>query len=634
MSAPPVSPPAAEIQRLMQDFSRSRYDEVIAVSADWMRRYPAYAFGWIAQGTALHRAGRSHEAIAPLQQATALAPADASAHNNLGNVQKSLRRYDQAEASYRRALQANPHYAEAHYNLALCALERDDLVAAETGCRRALAIKPELAEAHTNLAAILDEQGRLIEAEASCRQAIALRPELAEAHHGLGNILKNQGRIADAVTSYRCALALQPDHLSAHSNLLLCLNYAALDSPAACAAEAARYGELLRLQARSTYTAWHCTPQATPLRVGLVSGELWSHPVGYFLEGVLAQIDKSRLELVAFPSHPRRDALTDRIRPHFAAWKPVNALNDDDAARLIHDEGIHILVDLAGHTRHNRLPVFARKPAPVQVSWLGYFATTGLPQIDYLLADPAAVPPEHTSHFTEQIWYAPDTRLCFTPPPDAPPVAPPPCRRSGHITFGCYQNLAKLSDDVLDCWAAILAAVPASRLRLQTRPLGYPHDRQLLGQRMQARGIDVARLSMHGEMPRNAYLDSHAEVDLILDTFPFPGGTTTCEALWMGVPTLTLAGDRMLSRQGASLLHAAGLAAWIASSREEYITRAIALARDQDRLAGLRASLREQVRTSALCDAARFAVQFEIALGGMWQRYRQQQAGGAPSPAI
>ncbi len=633
MSAPPVSPPAAEIQQLMAGFNQGRYDEVITVSAGWMRRYPAYAFGWIAHGTALHRAGRSHDAIAPLQQATALAPGDASAHNNLGNVQKSLRRYDQAEASYRRALQANPHYAEAHYNLGLCALERDDLAAAEAGCRRALAIKPALAEAHTNLAAILDEQGRLTEAEASCRQAIALRPDLAEAHHGLGNILKNQGRIADAVASYRRALALQPDHLSAHSNLLLCLNYAALGSPAACAAEAARYGELLRLSARSTYTAWHCTPQATPLRVGLVSGELWSHPVGYFLEGVLAQIDKSRIELVAFPSHPRRDALTERIHPHFAGWHPVNALNDDDAARLIHDQGIHILIDLAGHTRHNRLPVFARKPAPVQVSWLGYFATTGLPQIDYLLADPAAVPPEHTSHFTEQIWYAPDTRLCFTPPPDAPPVAPPPWQRNRHITFGCYQNLAKLSDEVLDGWAAIMAAVPASRLRLQSRPLGYPHDRQLLGERMQARGIDVARLSMHGEMPRDAYLHSHAEVDLILDTFPFPGGTTTCEALWMGVPTLTLAGDRMLSRQGASLLQAAGLGTWITASRDEYIARAIEQAGDPERLAGLRRTLREQVRASALCDAARFALQFERALTGMWQRYRQQQAGGVPSPA-
>jgi predicted O-linked N-acetylglucosamine transferase (SPINDLY family) len=347
--------------------------------------------------------------------------------------------------------------------------------------------------------------------------------------------------------------------------------------------------------------------------------------VGFFLEGLLAHIDPARIELIAYPTHHREDELTARIRPYFSAWQPLFGINDRDAARLIHAGSVHILIDLSGHTGHNRLPMFAWKPAPVQASWLGYFTTTGVAEIDYFLADEVGVPREQQAQFTESVWYLPDTRLSFTAPGFDLPVTPLPALTSGMITFGCFQNLTKLGNDVLELWAKILDALPDARLRIQYKQLNQPAPAEQLLHRFQRYGIARDRLMLHGPTKRAAYLAAHSEVDIILDTFPYTGGTTTCEGLWMGVPTLTLAGKSLLARQGASLLTAAGLEQWIANSKEEYVAKAIALASDHAGLAALRSVLREQVLASPLFDAPRFARNFEDALWGMWARYQAQQ---------
>jgi hypothetical protein len=300
---------------------------------------------------------------------------------------------------------------------------------------------------------------------------------------------------------------------------------------------------------------------------------------------------------------------------------------------MIHAEGLHVLVDLSGHTKNNRLPVFAWKPAPVQVSWLGYFATTGVAEMDYLLADETGVPESHREDFTETIWYMPDTRLCFTPPEYDLPISLLPALGNGYLTFGCFQNLAKLGDEVLSAWGEILTALPSARLRLQSKQLDNPTVQAALRLRLHQYGIDPSRVAMHGSTSRETYLSAHAEVDVILDTFPYTGGTTTSEALWMGVPTVTLAGDTLLSRQGASLLAAAGLEDWIATSEAGYVAKAIALAADLPRLARLRAGLRTQALASPLFDAPRFARNLEAALWGMWQNWQDHKQTGTRKSA-
>jgi protein O-GlcNAc transferase len=361
--------------------------------------------------------------------------------------------------------------------------------------------------------------------------------------------------------------------------------------------------------------------QPQSLRIGLVSGDLRDHPVGHFLEGLLRQIDRSRLEITAYDTQDKSDALTERMRPCCSTWTSLYGKSDEAAARQIRDDGIHVLIDLSGHTAHNRLAVFARKPAPVQVSWLGYFATTGVAEIDSLLADDVGVPRTHQDQFTEQIWYLPESRLCFTPPREAPAVSLLPAQTNGYITFGCFQNLAKIGDAVLTAWSRVLATLPHAVLRIQNKPLGDAPTRQMFMDRLRLHGIDPSRVALLAHVPRKEYLEAHAEVDFLLDTFPYPGGTTTCEALWMGVPTLTLAGGTLLARQGASLLTAAGLEDWVAASQDEYLAKAVAFAGDAARLAALRRDLRQQVGQSPVFDAPRFARHFEDALWGMWRNW-------------
>jgi len=342
--------------------------------------------------------------------------------------------------------------------------------------------------------------------------------------------------------------------------------------------------------------------------------------VGYFLQAWLKRLDPTRVQLHAFSTQADVDALTQAIRPCFAAWTSITALDDAQAAQCVRDQKIDVLLDLSGHTAHNRLALFARRAAPVQVSWLGYFATTGLQAMDYLLSDWACSPAGSAELFTETVWRLPATRLCFAPPDAAPPVAGLPALQRGFVTFGCFQTTSKLNDAVLAAWAHILRAVPTARLRIQSTRLGNADEKDRLAARLGALGIAAQRIDLHGRAPRTAYLAAHAGVDIILDTFPYPGGTTTCEALWMGVPTLTLAGDRLIARQGAGLLHAAGLDDWVVADDHAYVQQAVQRASDMQGLAQLRASLRGRVAASALCDAQAFARDMTQALEAMAQR--------------
>ncbi len=621
---------------------------------------PGYSDAYINLGVTLKDLGRHADAEASYRSALQLQPNDAETLNNLSVVLKDQGRHGEAEAACRRSLELAPRNPLACNNLGIILKEQGRLAEAEAIYRRALELAPNYPEAYSNLGVTLRAQGRLDEAAQAYRQAIEIRPGYTNACNNLGTVLVQLGRVGEAeelyrrvlefeanaqtcnnlggalatlgrqeeaIASFRQALLIDPDLLAAHSNLLFALNYGG-SSSSSLLGQARSYGLAVTRAATSRFAAWSCPMAPERLRIGLVTADLRNHPVGFFLENLLAQIDRSRFELIAYPTGHSEDALTARMRMHFTDWKPIADLNDEAAARLIHSDGVNILVDLAGHTTDNRLPLFGWKAAPVQATWLGYFATTGVAEIDYLLATEMEIPDANRNQFTESIWYLPETRLCFTAPQADIPISGLPAMRSGRVTFGCFQNLSKVGDDVLGTWAQILSALPTATLRLQCPQLDQSRAREQLARRLRLAGIEPQQVAMHGTVKREAYLAAHAEVDVILDTFPYPGGTTTCEALWMGVPTLTLAGDTMLERQGASFLTVAGLPDWVAPNKSAYVDRAIAVASDLPRLAYLRSTLRQQVLASPLFDAPRFARRLEDALWRMWHEWQSNHRAG------
>jgi predicted O-linked N-acetylglucosamine transferase (SPINDLY family) len=620
---------------------------------------PAYGEALNNLGNTLRKLGKQEEAEDSYLRALAIDPNSATTLFNLSVVDLESNRLDQAEARSRRALELEPENVDVLNTLGAIMIRMGRLADAEQYLGGALRVAPDCAAAHNsigevmynlgqlesaverfrralqtdsahplihlNLAIALNELGRLAEAESSSRRALELAPDSALANNVLGLVSANLQRFDAAADSFRHALEIDPGFTSAFSNLLFFLNYAANRSPEDCLDQARRFAGCTDDGDKAEFTHWICERHPARLRVGFVSGDFRSHPVGYFLEGMLARLREKSIDLIAYPTNNRIDGLTDRIKPHFSEWKPIGSLRDEDAARAIRNDGIHVLVDLSGHTGQNRLPMFALKPAPVQASWLGYFATTGVPQVDYLLGDPFVTPDAEAHHFTEEIWRLPEIYLCFTEPRFGLPVGALPAQATGQITFGCFNNLSKLNDAVIEVWARILAALPEATLFLKTRQLNDAAMRDLTAQRLARMGIPADRLVLEGGAPRAGLLKSYDRVDIALDPFPYPGGTTSVEGLWMGVPVITMRGDRFLSHVGETIAHNVGLSDWVASDADDYVAKAVGFGSDIERLASLRSGLREQVLASPAFDAERFARNFEQAMWGMWHRWMEKQ---------
>lgn len=572
-------------------------------------------------GSALFGWGKLTAAAESHQQAIALDPQSFRAHNNFGNVLHRMRLPAAAAASFRAAVALNADFAEAHNNLGNVLRELGESAMAAEHCRKAIVLNPEFGEAHNNLGNALRTQGKLAEAAECYRTAQRLMPQEAQVRLNLGIVHREMGKPDEGIAYFREALALRPSWAEAWSNLLFSLSFAENVAPDAYLREALTFGRIAR-EAVQPYTEWSvdATPGA-PLRVGFVSGDLRSHPVGYFLEGVLAHVDPSRMRFYAYSTRSIEDALTARIKPHFAVWRTLVGLDDEQAARAIHDDGIQVLLDLSGHTDSNRLPVFAWKPAPVQASWIGYFASTGLAAIDYVLGDEWVLPPDEASHFIERPWRLPHGYLCFTPP--EPPVEIDASRREAEAapTFGYLGDFSKVNDRVAAVWARILSRVSGSKLFLKAFQFGDETEREAARKRFAALGIGAERLVLEGPSPRAEYLAAYNRVDLTLSPFPYPGGTTTAESLWMGVPVLCRRGDRFLGHLCESVVRSVGLDDWIAADDDDYIEKAIGFVRDRQALATLTSTLRARVLASSLTDAPRFARTLEDTFAAMWRTY-------------
>jgi predicted O-linked N-acetylglucosamine transferase (SPINDLY family) len=586
-------------------------------------------------GVIAHQRGRNDEAIDYISRALALDAGQAIIHNSLAAAYQALGKFPEAVASYQQAVRLQPDYAEAHNNLGTALKEQGRLEEAVASCQQALRLKPAYAAAHSGLGNALLEQGRLEEAAASFRQALRLRPDFTEALHNLGSTLKNQGQLAEAVACFQRAVQIKPDLAKAHSNLLCARQYCPGVSLRELAEAHAAYDRQLAAPLRSTWKQHgNNTDPERRLRLGFLSPDLNRHPVGYFLVRCLENLDREQGEALCYRNSPSGgDDLTARIRAATTAWRNVFYWSDEQLADQIRADRIDILFDLAGHTARNRLLVFARKPAPIQVTWAGYVGTTGLEAMDYILADRYQVPPEAEPYYCERVLRLPEGYVTYDPPAYAPPVSPLPALRKGHVTFGSFNNPVKIGPQVVEVWARVLRQLPQARLVLKYKGMDYPVLAGGLAEKFAGHGIGAGRVEFLGLSPHADLLDHYTHIDMALDPFPYNGGLTTLEALWMGVPVLTCPGETFAGRHSLTHLSNLGLTQTIARDLDAYIALAVSLAADLAGLAALRAGLRERMASSALCDGRRFAANLMQLLRGVWREWCRRQPAQGPTLA-
>jgi predicted O-linked N-acetylglucosamine transferase (SPINDLY family) len=484
---------------------------------------------------------------------------------------------------------------------------------AEATLRKALETTKKKFLVLYNLGFLLFQQKRLQEAEPIFWQVLELESNHVDAMMMLANVLKGLMRRDEALAPIRRAQAVEPsNHVPVAFDRFETV-YDPSSTDASIFAKVQRVVEL-RCGAHQTKTKLPMRQVVGPLRIGFVSGDFKMHPVGHFLHGWLPYVDRSRCLLHAFSMWHEDDVMTQQLRSQFETWDDIRALTDDELLSLVAKRQMDVLIDLSGHTDMNRLPVFARRAAPVQISYLGWYATSGVVNMDYFLTDPISSPAASQAHYSEQLLYLPKTRLCFSVPSFVPEVGALPTLQNAHITFGSFQSLEKITDRTLDLWRQVLWQVPSARLVICCQQFVQQGVRDLLRQRLALAELLVDRVQLLPPASYSKYFQLYRNIDVVLDTTPFPGGTTTAEALWMGVPTLTLLGSTLIARQGASLMSAAGLADWVSNSEGEYIAKAIYWSEHLDELAALRARLREQVRASSLFDSPRFAQAFTEAI--------------------
>lgn len=571
-------------------------------------------------GAALKDIGRNDEAATWYRKALELHPAWPLVYNNLGAALTALGQFDGAEAAYRQALALQPDYADAYNNFGALLKELGRSNEAVANYRTALALRPEYVEAHNNLGVALMEQGDYDGAIACYHDALSLRPNFAQAHNNLAAILKDMGRLEEALAEYRAALALQPDSAQTYSNLLLTLQYGGA-SHTERFAEHRRYAERFETPLKSAWLPHHNKRNpGKRLKIGYVSADFRKHSVANFIEPVLEHHDRRLVEVHCYSNNVQHDSYTARIAALSDRWTTCHSLSDDQLAKCIRADGIDILVDLSGHTSKNRLLTFARKPAPVQVSYLGYLDTTGLDGMDYRLTNSDADPPGSEVFYSENLYRFP-SRLwwCYRPESGLPAVHTLPAHKAGFVTFGSLNYPAKISIQTVTTWSALLHAVPESRLVMAGLPCGTPQQTML--ERFRAHGIAASRLTLHPKLALRDYRTLNRVIDIALDPFPFNGGTTTCEALWLGLPVVALRGTDFVSRMGYALLKDIGLPELAATDMEAYVGVAARLASDLEDLARLRYGMRERLARSSLCDESGFTRALETAYQEMWLKW-------------
>jgi len=593
--------------------AREHYQKALAIN-------PHYAKAHNNLGVIFEALGENSAAMESFQNALRLKPDYAEAYSGLGTVLMKLGRLDEAQAACRRTLELNAKYPAAYTTLAKIfqALGRPDEALA--ACRSALEINPNLIEAFNTMGNILAQQSRLEEAVEAYQNALRIYPDYVEALNNQGNVLKDLGKLDEALAAYRKGLQIKPDFSEVHSNVA----YTILFHP--------DYDAKMIYQEHADWNHRHAKPlrkliqphtnDRNPerrLRIGYVSTDFREHVVGRNLLPLFVQHDRRSFEIISYSHVIKPDSFTEKFRGLSDRWRDISGIGDQETAQMIRRDGIDILVDLAMHMSGSRLLVFARKPAPVQATFMAYPGTTGLDAIDHRFTDPYLDPPDMSDAFySEESVRLPDTFWCYDPLTSEPEINELPAQKAGYVTFGCLNNFCKINDGVLKLWAKTLHAVPQSRMLLLA-----PQSRmcQEISNKFQEQGIHPERLEFVNFQPRLNYLKVYHRIDVGLDTFPYNGHSTSLDSFWMGVPVVTLIGNTVVGRAGWSQLCNLDLKELGAQTPEEYIQIVAKLAGDLPRLAELRRTLRQRMEGSPLMDAKRFARNVEAAYRAMWRKW-------------
>jgi len=646
-------PSDKDIQKLVDLFNQKRITEVEVAAREMTQRYPHHGFGWKSLGASLQVLGHAQQAIDCLKKAASLLPEDGEIQSNLGAAYYSVGQIESAIVCLRRTLESNPNHAPAHNNLGNALHLQGDLAAAAAAYRRAIELQPDHADAWNNLGLVLKTLGKLdkaihchqqtlklapnshkswlnlghaihekdIEKALECYQkAIEIKPDYAEAYNQAGRALSSLGRMNEAETSFRRAVLFNPADGKTHSNLLFCLSHKEDIDSAELFADHLRFSEVFEAPLRPHWRPHANTRDpARTLRIGFVSADFCNHAVAFFVDQIFAHLARRPdLALVAYYNNTIQDKVTERLRGYFNDWQAVSTLTDEALAEKIRADGIDILFDLSGHTGKHRLLTFAHKPAPIQISWIGYPGTTGLTAMDYLIRSKwfersGKMDDQHT----EKLVLLPAT-MPFEHILGAPDIAEPPALRNGYVTFGSFNRNSKISDTSLSLWAQVLHAVPNAKMLIGDMS---PVNRDTLAGKFAIAGIDISRLIFHPRTQMIEYLRLHNEVDILLDTVPYTGGTTSLHALWMGVPVLARVGNTSPQRTADELLGELGLGDWVTHTNREYVERAVTAARDIEKLKKLRAGMRVIFINKPYGTPETYAAMFSCMLRTLWKRW-------------
>ncbi len=605
------------------DKAVSYFNRAIGVNSSNSRYY-------LGLGIVQNQQGKFEAAIRSFKKSLKINPDIFNTQYNLGTVFLRLNRFDSASRCFRKAVQLNPNSVSALNNLGLSLINLGSFDEAETWFKKSITIKPDFMGAYINLGMMLTRQGKLTEAVYHLKKATALDSNHPQAQHALAVALLNQARVDEAMIWFKKSLQEKPDAAVTHSDFLFGMHYQDRIDPIALFLHHLLWASQHAAPSNKYQLFTNDRSSHRRLRIGYLSPDFRDHSVAHFIEPIIASHNRLTFEIFCYSNVQNPDAITEHLKGISDTWKDISSLSDEKAAEMIRADGIDILVDLAGHTANNRLLVFANRPAPIQVAYLGYPDTTGLPAIQYRLTDAWADPPGRSDLLSsEEPVRLPKGFHCYVPLLETPPVNALPAIENGHITFGSFNNGRKITHTTISLWAEILSLVPDSKMVIKSKALTDPETAAGLQKRFRENGISPDKIRLAGRTEsKYKHLDLYNDIDIALDTYPYNGTTTTLEALWMGVPVITLAGETHISRVGKSLLSHLNLADLIAESSENYINFAVSLAGDIERLKTLRAGLRNRLTASPLMDSARFTQSLEAVYRKMWQQWSLSEKTG------